>query len=48
MWTGRRPSCDYFNVWGCKDEASFYNPNEKKLDSRTTSCFYNPNEKKFL
>lgn len=40
MWTSRGPSFDYFHGWGCKAEAKFYNPNEKKLDSRTTSCFF--------
>ncbi|KAM1415115.1 hypothetical protein ACFX2I_006811 [Malus domestica] len=37
-WTGREPSFNHFHIWGCKAEARFNNPNEKKLDSRTTSC----------
>ncbi|KAM1561756.1 hypothetical protein ACFX1Z_004844 [Malus domestica] len=40
LWNGRQPSFDYFHVWGCKAEAKFYNPSEKKLDSRTTTCFF--------
>lgn len=37
-WTWRKPSFNHCHVWGCKAEARFYNPSEKKLDSRTTSC----------
>ena len=37
-WTGRRPSFNHFHIWGCQAEARFYNPAEKKLDPRTTSC----------
>lgn len=37
-WTGRRLSFNHFHLWGCKAEARFYNPSEKKLDPRTISC----------
>ncbi|TQE07144.1 hypothetical protein C1H46_007197 [Malus baccata] len=40
LWTGRIPSFNHFHVWGCKAEARFYNPNERKLDSRTSSCYF--------
>ncbi|KAM2703648.1 hypothetical protein EV2_005216 [Malus domestica] len=40
LWHGRVPSFTYFHVWGCKAEAKLYNPNERKLDSRTQSCYF--------
>ncbi|KAB2628561.1 hypothetical protein D8674_033356 [Pyrus ussuriensis x Pyrus communis] len=40
IWNGRKPSFDYFHVWGCKAKAQIYNPNEKKLDSRIESCYF--------
>ncbi|KAM1663096.1 hypothetical protein ACFXTN_038807 [Malus domestica] len=40
IWTGRRPSFNHFHSWGCRCEARLYNPNEKKLDLKTTSCFF--------
>ncbi|KAM1015922.1 hypothetical protein ACFX2A_046661 [Malus domestica] len=40
LWHGRTPNFEYFHVWGCKSEARFYNPNERKLDSRTQSCYF--------
>ncbi|KAM0975067.1 hypothetical protein ACFX14_018156 [Malus domestica] len=40
LWTGRTPSFNHFHVWGCKAAARFYNPNERKLDSRTSSCYF--------
>ena len=40
LWTGRIPSFNHFHVWGCTAEARFYNPNERKLDSRTSSCYF--------
>ena len=39
-WTGRKPSLSHFHTWGCKCEAMLYNPGEKKLDMRTTSCHF--------
>ncbi|TQE08812.1 hypothetical protein C1H46_005583 [Malus baccata] len=40
VWTGRQPSFGHFHVWGCKSEGRFYNPNERKLDARTTTCYF--------
>ncbi|KAM1114412.1 hypothetical protein ACFX2B_046412 [Malus domestica] len=40
LWHGRKPSFNHFHVWGCKAEAKFYNPSEKKLDPRTTTCYF--------
>ncbi|XP_068487137.1 uncharacterized protein [Phaseolus vulgaris] len=40
LWTGRKPSLRHLHVWGCQAEVRIYNPQEKKLDARTTSgCF---------
>lgn len=39
-WYGRLPSFGHFHIWGCKAEARFYNPEERKLDSRTESCYF--------
>src|ERR1044072_2879209 len=40
LWIGRKPSLNHFHVWGCPAEARPYNPNEKKLDSRTVSSYF--------
>ncbi|KAM1980963.1 hypothetical protein ACFX15_037518 [Malus domestica] len=40
LWHGRAPNFDYFHVWGCKSEARFYNPDERKLDPKTQSCYF--------
>ena len=40
LWTGRKPSLRHLHVWGCPAEVRIYNPQEKKLDSRTTSGFF--------
>ena len=40
LWTGRKPSLRHLHVWGCPSELKIYNPQEKKLDSRTTSGFF--------
>ncbi|KAM1998218.1 hypothetical protein EV2_005744 [Malus domestica] len=40
IWTGRKLSLAHFHTWGCKAEARLYNPNERKLDPRTTSCYF--------
>jgi hypothetical protein len=26
LWTGRKPSINYFHVWGCPVEAKIFNP----------------------
>ena len=40
LWTGRKPSLRHLRVWGCPAEVRLYNPQEKKLDSRTVSGFF--------
>lgn len=40
LWNKRKPSLNHIRVCGCKAEAKLYNPLEKKLDARTTSCFF--------
>ncbi|GJT43830.1 retrovirus-related pol polyprotein from transposon TNT 1-94 [Tanacetum coccineum] len=40
FWTGRTPSLRYFKIWGCPTEAKNFNPQTKKLDSRTISCYF--------
>src|SRR5262249_22554874 len=40
LWTGRKPSLRHLHVWGCQAEVRIYNPQEKKLDLRTTSGFF--------
>jgi transposase InsO family protein len=37
LWTGQKPSLQYFRIWGCPAEARPYRPQEKKLDERTVS-----------
>lgn len=38
LWSGRKPSLNHLHVWGCCVEAKMYNPNKKKLYSKTISC----------
>lgn len=40
IWTTRKPSLRHLHIWGCKAEARIYNPQEKKLDSKTISCHF--------
>ena len=40
LYTGRKPSLRHFHVWGCKAEVRPYNPQLKKLDSRSISGFF--------
>jgi transposase InsO family protein len=40
LWTGRKPSLQYFRIWGCPAEARLYRPQEKKLDEKTVSCYF--------
>lgn len=40
LWHGKVTYFGYFQVLGCKVEARFYNPNERKLDPRTQSCYF--------
>lgn len=38
LWVGRKPTLNYIHVWGCPAEAKIFNPQIKKLDSKTISC----------
>lgn len=38
LWVGRKPTLNYLHVWGCPAEAKIFNPQIKKLDSKTISC----------
>ena len=40
LWTGRKPTVNYFHIWGCPEEARIFNPGQGKLDERTTSCHF--------
>ncbi|GJZ97390.1 RNA-directed DNA polymerase, eukaryota, reverse transcriptase zinc-binding domain protein [Tanacetum coccineum] len=40
LWTGRKPSLKHLHVWGCPTKARVYNPQEKKLDSRTVRGYF--------
>ena len=40
LWTGMKASLRHLHVWGCVAEVRVYNPQEKKLDSRTISGFF--------
>jgi hypothetical protein len=40
LWTGKKPTLNYFHIWGCLVEARIFNPGQGKLDERTTSCHF--------
>jgi hypothetical protein len=40
LCTGRKPTLNYFHLWGCPAEARIFNPGQGKLDERTTSCHF--------
>ena len=40
LWNGRKPSLNYLKVWGCPAEAKLFDPQQKKLDSKTVSCHF--------
>jgi hypothetical protein len=40
LWTGRKPTFNYFHIWGCPAEARIFNLGHEKLDERTTSCHF--------
>jgi hypothetical protein len=40
LWTGRKPSINYFHVWGCSADAKIFNPQIGKLDPKTISCHF--------
>jgi hypothetical protein len=39
LWIGRKPTINYFHIWGCPVEARIFNPRYRKIDERTT-CFH--------
>ena len=40
LWQGWKPSLQHIRVWGCPSEVRVYNPQEKKLESRTISAYF--------
>ncbi|RVW72007.1 Retrovirus-related Pol polyprotein from transposon TNT 1-94 [Vitis vinifera] len=40
LWKGWKPSLRHICIWGCPSEVRVYNPQEKKLDSRTISAYF--------
>ena len=40
LFKGWKPSLKHMRVWGCPSEVRIYNPQEKKLDSRTISGYF--------
>ena len=40
LWKGWKPSLRHVHVWGCPVEVRIYNPQEKKLDSRTVGGYF--------
>lgn len=40
LWTRRKSSLNYLQVWGCLAKAKTLNPKIKKLESKTVSCHF--------
>ena len=40
LGNGRKPSLNYLKVWDCPAEAKLFDPQQKKLDSKTISCHF--------
>ena len=40
LWSQKKPSLCHFHVWGCKVEVRPYNPQSKKLDTKTISGYF--------
>ena len=40
LWKCWKPSLRHVHVWGCPTKIRIYNPQEKKLDSRTVSGYF--------
>ena len=38
LWVSRKSTLNYLYVWGCLAKAKIFNPQIKKLDSKTISC----------
>ena len=40
LWTGRKPTLKYLDIWGCPAQGQSYVPKERKLDLRTINCYF--------
>ena len=40
LWRNRTPSIRHLYVWGCQTEIRIYNPQERKMDTRTISGYF--------
>jgi hypothetical protein len=40
LWIERKDSLNYLHVWDCTTELKIFNPNIKKLESKTISCHF--------
>ena len=40
LWMNRTPSIRHLHVWDCQAKIRIYNPQERKLDSRTISGYF--------
>jgi hypothetical protein len=40
LWTNKKPTLNYFHIWGCPAEARIFEPRQGKLDERTTSYHF--------
>ena len=40
LWAGSNTPLNYLKVWGCPAEAKLFDPQQKKLDSKTVSCYF--------
>jgi len=40
LWTGRKPSLNHLRVWGYPADVKVFNPNIRKLDSKTVSYHF--------
>lgn len=40
LWTGKKPSLNHFQVWGCPAEVKIYDHSQKKTEPRTTRCYF--------
>ena len=40
LWVGRKPILNHLHVQGCLSEVKIFNPQIKKLDSKTISCYF--------
>jgi hypothetical protein len=40
LWTGRKPSMNYFHIWGCPTEVKIFYPQIRELDLKIISCHF--------